>query len=141
MSVDGSLLSAPSREEMARHHQFLSRTAIALAARIAEVFNTSRLFEDQLGDAHRFLASYESPPAKQLHEKLSRIQQLVTMTEAAVDMHENAALTFSANFVAKHPTSKAAASSDNRRPAILRPTYHRAAGTRPGYQGLLLVRK
>jgi hypothetical protein len=62
---------------------------IALAARIAEVSYTSMLLEHQLDSALVFLASDECPPAKQLHEKLSRIQQLVAMTEAAVDMHEN----------------------------------------------------
>ncbi len=62
--VDGSLLNAQSGEEMATHCQILCRTAIALAARKAAVSETSRLLEDQLGDALRFLASDESPPAK-----------------------------------------------------------------------------
>ncbi len=69
MPVDGSLLNAPSGEEMARS---LCRTAIALAAaQIADVSYTSRLLENQLDNALVFLASDECPPAKQLHEKLS----------------------------------------------------------------------
>jgi hypothetical protein len=48
MPVDGSLLNAPTREEMARHRQFLYRSAIALAAQIAIVSYTSRLPVDKL---------------------------------------------------------------------------------------------
>ncbi len=89
MPVDGSLLNAPSGEEMARHRQSLYRSAIALAALIADVSYTSMLLDHQLDNALVFLASDGCPPAKKLHEKLSQIQQLVAVTEAAVDRHEN----------------------------------------------------
>jgi hypothetical protein len=89
MPVDGSLLNAPPGEQMVLHCQSLYRSAIALAALIAAISYTSMLLEHQLDNALVFLASDECLPAKQLHEKLSRIQQLVAMTEAAVNMHEN----------------------------------------------------
>jgi hypothetical protein len=90
MPVDGSLLNAPSGEELARHRLSLYRSALALAARIADVSYTSRILEAQLEDAVRFLASDdECPTAKKLNEKLSQIGILVATTEAAVDRHEN----------------------------------------------------
>ena len=70
MPVDGSLLNAPSGEELARHRLSLYRSALALAARIADVSYTSRILEAQLEDAVRFLASDdECPTAKKLNEK------------------------------------------------------------------------
>ncbi len=72
MPVDGSLLNAPSGEEMARHRQSLYCSAIALAARIADVSYTSMLLDHQLDNALIFLASDDCPPAKKLHEKLSQ---------------------------------------------------------------------
>ena len=89
MPVDGSLLNAPSGEELARHRLSLYRSALALAARIADVSYTSKILEAQLEDAVRFLVSDECPTAKKLNEKLSQIEILVATTEAAVDRHEN----------------------------------------------------
>ena len=80
MPVDGSLLNAPSGEELARHRLSLYRSALALAARIADVSYTSRILEAQLEDAVRFLVSDECPTAKKLNEKLSQIEILVTTT-------------------------------------------------------------
>ncbi len=55
MPVGGSLLNAPSGEEMARHCLSLYHSAIALAARIADISYTSRLLEHQLDNALVFL--------------------------------------------------------------------------------------
>jgi hypothetical protein len=86
MPVDETLLDAPSGEELARQRQYLYRTAIALAAQIAVVSYTSRP-KDQLGDAHRFLASRKIPPLTELKAELSRIQHLLAMISAAVTLH------------------------------------------------------
>ena len=88
MPVDGSLLNAPSGAELARLRLSVYRSALALAARIANVSFKSRLLEDQLGDALRFLASDESRQATNLHEKLIEIEILVATTEAAVDENQ-----------------------------------------------------
>ena len=89
MPVDGSLLNAPSGEEMARFRLSLYRSVLALAARIANVSFKSSPLEHQLDNALVFLASDECPQAKNLQEKLSQIEILIATTEAAVDRHAN----------------------------------------------------
>ncbi len=134
MLMQEGLLNAPSGAELAWQHQVLYDNVIALAVPIAAVSYSCRILENQFEEAVCFLGSYERPPATQLHEKLGRpIRAPDYLGEGSCpSIRGGAALTF----CAKHPTSKPTARSDNRRQAILRPTYqsadqwcHRAAGT------------